>query len=360
MEIKKRFDWLDVAKAIGVYLVILGHLVIFNFHTFRFIFAFHMPFFFVAAGYVWKDKDGFGTFIKKSCKHYLVPYMAISILGIMQCFLLPMPGHNMQTLQSSTTWTWFLYGGYPAHSYFSSAWFLIALFWAQLMLYGLVRIGKRCKKYISVLVWICVVLIAVFSKDIFGGIPPLWRLPWKIDSAFMATVFMGIGVLVKKIGILEKGKWYWWLLCVSVCTFATWLFGSKWNYYVNICDVDYGKAHCYLLAAICGSFMMFGLGKLLYRSKVLQFIGKNTLFIFLSHQAVCEIVIHFAGMITDEYIKWQDMRLNCWSIGISIVTLAICTLLAWGYGKLKELLVNLKYTKGGTAHEKNQRTDTLL
>jgi len=41
----ERYGFLDVAKAIGIYLVILGHMVIFNWKEFRFIFAFHMPLF---------------------------------------------------------------------------------------------------------------------------------------------------------------------------------------------------------------------------------------------------------------------------------------------------------------------------
>ena len=360
MEIKKRLDWLDAAKAIGVYLVILGHLVIFNYHTFRFIFAFHMPFFFMAAGYVWKKPEHFNVFLKKCCKYYLVPYLTVIMIGLLQCVLFPLPGHNLQTLCNPEILERSFYGGLPAYSYFGSSWFLIAMFWAQLLFYGMMKINEKLKKYIVILLWICFVLFAVFAKDIVCVVPFFERLPLKTDSALMATVFMGIGVLLKKTTVFEKRKWYLAMVFAVVGAFITWLFGCKWNYYVNICDLEYAKEYNYFIAAIGGTVMLFGLGYLLKKNKVILFIGKNTLFIFLAHQAVYELVIYCVNKLCNRNLYGQSMPLNGWSIGISIATFVICTLLAWGYQKLKKLFFKIKNTKGGTAHEENQRIDTLL
>lgn len=338
MEVKKRLDWLDVSKAIGVYLVILGHLVIFNYHTFRFIFAFHMPFFFIAAGYVWKKKDKFGSYFKKCCKYYLIPYLVVIVLGLLQCLILPLPGHTLVNLTNPEVLERSFYGGLPSYSYFGSAWFLIAMFWAQLMFFGMMKAGEKNKKYIQVLLWIVFILFAVFSKSIFSKIPVFERLPLKLDSALMATVFIGIGVLLKKSGILEKGQWYLSVACIVAGGFFTWLFGCKWNYYVNLADCDYAREYNYIIAAVAGSIMLFGLGQLLSKSRLLKFMGQNTLIIFLAHEAVYTAVIHYVNLWFDKSFAGQAMKLDFWCIGISLVTLAIATLIAWIYGKLKYLI----------------------
>ncbi len=342
MENKRRLEWLDVAKALGVYLVILGHLVIFNYHTFRFIFAFHMPFFFIAAGYVWKKPADFKKYFGKCCKYYLIPYLVILVLGLLQCILLPTSAHNLKALCYPEVLEKSFYGGLPNYSYFGSAWFLLAMFWAQLMFWGLIKIGEKSKKYITILIWIVFVLLAVFSKSIFSSIPVFERLPLKLDSAFMATVFIGIGVLLKKTNLLEKGKWYLSVALVLAGCFLTWLFGCKWNYYVNLADCDYAREYNYIIAAVAGSIMLFGLGQILKKSRLLQFMGRNTLIIFLSHEVIYILIINYVNLWFDKNFAGQSMRLDVWSVGISVVTLLIATLIAAGYQFMKKKISKLQ------------------
>lgn len=332
---KKRLDWLDVSKAFGVYLVILGHLVLFNYRSFRFIFAFHMPFFFLSAGYVWKMVP-WKTFFKKSCKYYLIPYVTVLILGFLQCLLIPLPGHDITSFLQPEALEKTFYHGHPCFSFFGSAWFLLAMFWAQLLFYGMNKIACKSKKYITVLLWIVIVLFAVFSKGIFSQIPLFERLPLKMDSALMATVFLGIGALLKKTGILEKGKWYLSVVYIIAGAFFTWLFGCRWNYYVNLCDLDYAREYNYIIAAVAGSIMLFGMGQLLQGSRILRFMGKNTLVIFLSHEAIYLFLMHWINRIFKKAFTSQSMVLDVWSIGISVGTLFLATFLAWIFSWMKK------------------------
>lgn len=337
MDAKKRLGWLDASKAIGVYLVILGHLVIFNYHTFRFIFAFHMPFFFVAAGYVWKWNDKFGGYIKKISKNYLFPYLIVSVLGLVQCILLPMAGRNIGNLMRPEVLERSFYEGLPSYSFFGSAWFLLAMFWAQLFFWVMMWLAKRFKKYIVVLAWIVLVLFAVFSKDIFSFIPIFERLPWKLDSAMMATVFMGIGYLLKKVKIIGSEKAVVAGILSLAGAFITWLFGCKWNYYVNLCDCAYAKEYNFFIAAIAGSVMLFGLGQLLCKIKLFQYAGRNTLIIFLAHESIYVLVIYLVNMLFHQSLAGQSMPLNGWSIGISLATFGLAILLVYVIEKIKKL-----------------------
>ena len=344
MEKKKRLDWLDVSKALGVYLVILGHLSIFNYHTFRFIFAFHMPFFFMAAGFVFRYESSLKKYFKKCCKYYLIPYITVLILGLVQCILIPVGGHDWQAFLSLESLKKAFYDGHPCYSFFGSAWFLLAMFWAQLLFYGMCRIGKKVKKYIYILLWMTLIAVAVFAKEIFMFIPYFERLPFKLDSALMATVFLGIGYLLKKCKAITGNKWYLSIALVTIGCFLTWLFGCKWNYYVNLCDCAYAREYYYFIAATAGSIMLFGLGQLLQKCKFLIFIGRNTLFIFLAHEAIYLFLLYCVNTIFDKIFYSQSMPLNGWSIGISVLTLILAAGLAWGYQAIKTRLKKRKQT----------------
>lgn len=50
---KERLSWLDVLKGIGIILVVMGHIYS-NSIIFNWLYSFHMPLFFFAAGCVYK------------------------------------------------------------------------------------------------------------------------------------------------------------------------------------------------------------------------------------------------------------------------------------------------------------------
>lgn len=230
------------------------------------------------------------------------------------------------------------YDGHPCFSFFGSAWFLLAMFWAQLMFWGMLKIKVKLKKNIVILMWILLVFTAIFAKDTFRVIPYFGKLPLKIDAALMATVFMGIGYFLRKTKIFEKNKIYISIGSIVIGAFFTYLFGCKWNYYVNLCDCDYGKEYNYLIAAVAGSIMLFGLGQLLQKSKLLIFIGQNTLFIFLAHEAIYLFILYCVNTFFDKNFQPQAMRLDGWSIGVSFVTLMLATVMIFGYRSIKEII----------------------
>ena len=55
---KKRIDWIDIVRAMGMFLIIMGHTL--EGYTYsivgKLIFAVHVPVFFVLSGYLYKEK----------------------------------------------------------------------------------------------------------------------------------------------------------------------------------------------------------------------------------------------------------------------------------------------------------------
>ena len=77
-ENKKRINWIDWAKVIGIWLVILGHAPAKG-HIF--IYMFHMPLFFMLSGFLYK-RTNFKSEIKKSFRSLIIPYLIFNLLLI--------------------------------------------------------------------------------------------------------------------------------------------------------------------------------------------------------------------------------------------------------------------------------------
>ena len=81
MYIDKRIEWIDVAKGIGILFIILGH--VFNTGFLRkWIFSFHVPFFFVVAGFTFSINRGIVDFVIRKAKTLWIPYLFWSCFSI--------------------------------------------------------------------------------------------------------------------------------------------------------------------------------------------------------------------------------------------------------------------------------------
>ena len=77
----KRLVWIDNAKAIGIFLVILAHTQIWGSVT-DWISVFRMPLFFFLSGFLFsfKRNPNTGLFIKKRFRQIVLPYIFINII----------------------------------------------------------------------------------------------------------------------------------------------------------------------------------------------------------------------------------------------------------------------------------------
>jgi len=80
-----RMNWLDFAKGIAMISVVLGHALDDDSSLSTLIYIFHMPFFFIMAGYLlnldkWGGAKNFKNFLTKLFKRLLVPYYLANIL----------------------------------------------------------------------------------------------------------------------------------------------------------------------------------------------------------------------------------------------------------------------------------------
>lgn len=74
----ERLSWLDVLKGIEIILVAIGD--IYSNHTvFNLLYSFHMPLFFLAAGWIYKEKI-FLTDLKRRIQTIIISYFSFGLL----------------------------------------------------------------------------------------------------------------------------------------------------------------------------------------------------------------------------------------------------------------------------------------
>ena len=69
---KKRKNWIDWAKVLGMFLVVYGHC--FPQSMTDFVYAFNVPVFFVVSGYLCKKETSFDICWKKTLSNLVIPY----------------------------------------------------------------------------------------------------------------------------------------------------------------------------------------------------------------------------------------------------------------------------------------------
>lgn len=128
----KRLVNFDIAKAICIILVVIGHYIPDNSPDWyvinrAFIYSFHMPLFMFASGYIYiafKKEESYGHFILKKVRRLMIPYLVTSVL-IVTIKLLTERNAYVENPVTLLSYIKVLYS--PEAGYF--LWFIWALWW---------------------------------------------------------------------------------------------------------------------------------------------------------------------------------------------------------------------------------------
>lgn len=129
---KKRLVSFDIAKAICIILVVIGHYIPDSAPDWyvinrTFIYSFHMPLFMFASGYIYiafKKEESYVHFIMKKVRRLMIPYLVTSVL-IVTIKLLTERNAYVENPVTLLSYARLLYS--PEAGYF--LWFIWALWW---------------------------------------------------------------------------------------------------------------------------------------------------------------------------------------------------------------------------------------
>ncbi len=183
-QVKKRIDYIDFYKGIGIILMIMGHIgygKIFN----KFIHAFHMPMFFIITGFLFYNSYSkkFKEFLKTKSKQLLIPYFIFGFLHLLIFCLLNI--NNTQEIIHKTQSLLFINTNNMPIT--GALWFLTALFFAEIIYFLISKINNRIKP-----------LVIILLTAIGVTIPFVVRLPFAIDVSLASQAFLYAGEIISK------------------------------------------------------------------------------------------------------------------------------------------------------------------
>lgn len=299
--VKKRIQYIDLAKAVAIMLMVVGHYIQIFYEKscnsnaiFISIYSFHMPLFFVLSGMVFrKPRDGEG-FIKwgfKKFKQLIIPSYIFILLTIFFMWLFSllnvtlMPFNNEVSIKSIIRTIL----QFRCDALVTALWFLPTLFCTEIII-GLLHMVIKKDIWRLVIVALLFVIGAAYILIIKKP------LPFSIDNSILLCVFFEAGYLLKKnINKLTVKR----SIVIIVASFIIWGVSAFSNYWwfgkkpVALSYIDLGNPILFFLAAFAGSLLVIlicYMVKPLKESNRLLRYGQNTLYIYGLNQIIISII----------------------------------------------------------------------
>jgi len=310
---QNRLDYLDMAKGIGIFFVILGHIEFIQESTLRWIFSFHMPLFFVIGGIIAfhkkEQEQSPADYLKRKFCGILIPYISFSLILLsmnLTGYLLKNSIFNeiqliRQFVDSIT--------GYGIHI----LWFLPAYCFANLIFYLLNRYQRPVERNL----WIAILTALALLTVVFFGLNQYNN--W--DCTLGETIFLNLLIVVLRsvlaVPFLLFG-WYFALFLPRIpqrfkgCGIIFLFAGSFFALKLDILDLHYLYIHPlhYLIAAltICGILLLTNVLPVI---PVICWLGKHSLIIMCTHAAFYVIYYISLGLFfVKKFIPMTDPVFN--------------------------------------------------
>ena len=329
---------IDAAKGLALLSVVLGHVILLHTFPSNWIYTFHMPVFFFLSGMTFRPEkyDGLLPFLKDKARKRLLPYLGITALAFFICML--RPAYRAPVLNDgwSHQLLWIFYYTQPQNLYVGQLWFLVALFWAELMAWIWFQLAGKRHLLVKCYSVFLLALLAVRIQEINPYLPVGNRLPWKIDSALCACVFLIAGYWTAKGRLLERLRPAA-LVFIPLFTYLSFYFGPRLFGYVNICDCVYVGAPYYYGAAFLGTAALVLAGDFLKKSRLLCFIGRHSLPLFAAQTFAIYLVIEGIAEVTGiAYIPMFEMPGEKACLLITLAALLLMLAGLWVYLECKK------------------------
>ncbi len=284
---KERISWIDIARGFGIIFVIYAHVL--DRESIRFLFyAFHMPLFFFLTGIVHhhKKSESITTFLRKNAKRILLPYFLFAFLTyswwiITQNNGLPSITEFLSHLKGV------LYGsGARSGLFFNTIlWFLPCLFAAKVGFELLTRISDSTK---NLLLTLGVFAVAGYLSSVLY---PEVKLPFHIETALSAVVFVGTGYLFYRYypvfrAFLENHALKLFFLSLFLLTVTAVLNYSLTGLQNDMRLNRLNNPILFYLSSFSGIAATLLISMKIEKEKLLEFIGKISLYLFILHPLI--------------------------------------------------------------------------
>lgn len=285
---KERLTYLDVAKGIGILLVVIGHVYAFNRQIVdRFfvvwLYSFHMPLFFIISGMLiaYKDEKDIWKFVKKRIMGILIPYVFFSIFSIIVFAIVN--DFSREVFVQNVKATICGVG-------IDTLWFLPALFFGEVIFFVLRNLLKN--KYV-----ICIISAIIYTLGNF------MMKDYGLICLFLGRICIAVGFIMignYTMNLIRKRNMPWYgLIVIAILSVVL----SKINGFVDLNNLIFNNHILYLINSLTGTYLILEISKLIDIDEI-TYWGRNTLIVMATHLNIIYILfnkilgIHSFGYVT--------------------------------------------------------------
>lgn len=285
---RKHIEWIDVAKGIGIFLILFGHvsyeLKTRYIHTI--IYTFHIPAFFVLSGLVFSIKPGakFLSFVKNKVFRIAIPLIIFVTMGLIVALSIKRPINAVSLVR---------YFFYFDGTYFWNmpCWFFFSLFFGYLICYGLKLPDQKTwvKALMGVVFFGLGFLLYFLRGKIALNANPFSK--FGIDKTIIVTGFFIVGSLIrdlnKKWSLDDKKHQLYLIPTLVVFVGMCYVFGILLNHRVSLYQMKLGNYWSFIGSSIFGTGALIIISIFISNVKWLTVLpkmwGKHTILIAGTH-----------------------------------------------------------------------------
>ena len=314
--LSNRLEYIDIAKGIGILLVVIGHSIDGHHLPGLYISSFHMPLFFILSGLCFNESKypHFIPFLEKRIKTLLLPLAYFTVIMLILSTLLLKEYYPLTKL---------------TYKFPGATWFIFILFLSELFYYVTNRLLPGKKGKILFLTGCLFISAILHRKNI--------TLPYNLCSIFIAIFFYGLGHTLKNniISTITNVNKIIGILFLVIPALSVYF--TKQSIDLNSNSLPFPEGY-YCLIAIIGS-----MGILIASNKwflletpvkrILLFIGQNTLTILVLHMFFISLCSHYITPFISAKLLYKIIeQLLMWGLLFASISI-INTKAKWLIGK---------------------------
>jgi hypothetical protein len=275
---RQRIAYIDFMKCLCIMLIVMYHI---NHDFFNYLApnlnnalqAFRLPMYYFISGIFFKLYEGFADFTRRKVNNILVPFVFFIILNfVMRCveaLLRLMIGADPIDIDPVILvepfylryWQWT-----------TPLWFLLSLFWVNLLFYAIHRWIKP--------LWALLLVTVALSAAGYALAANKIQLPLMMDTSLVALPYFVLGWCINRTGALQPTRWdRWGILALALAAVPIYLFSDFLNLHFQILP-SYWKLYLLPFLAI---LTLFWACKPLPRVPLLCHYGQYSLIILGTH-----------------------------------------------------------------------------
>ena len=319
---EKRIVYFDMAKGVGIFLVVLGHIEQAPKPLCIWIQSFHMPLFFILSGMLIHYKGEaalpFSTLLFNKFQHIIVPYISFSFLYfLIDC---------VRILFFSFTWKDLIKNVFLSISFYGKSvlWFLPGLFFGELLFLLLLKKFHRHALNFSLILSIMAYGIKVLENPFFTFLLSIDRyfvyflvhLITALLRVAIVSSFIGLGYYFFR--ILNKKRRRIKEFTLSLVFLLISFLINMINKSTDLHFMELNNLFLYYIGAISGSLCIIFICKNIPSLSFLCFWGRNSLIVMSTH---IDFYILYMASLLSLYFNQFITRAKVYVFCVTVMTL---------------------------------------